>query len=367
MKILAGIVSIMALLAVSGFAFADVATGEIGAGAQPGDQVPRICIQHRDVCIGTCANPPGINDYDYRTGLYAFTGEQISYVVVVRDPNGALDIGFVKALVGGQEEVLGNPIENPDFTTCDGMGDLHFGIEGTDKAFHVLISVEPQWYGDTKVVVAAYNSNNQVTEATHNENWFFNPAISISVTTSDGMPIHFEQLPYGADTPEERTVHSLNKIKVKNTAEGGVNMWMYVGGTDLYDPTGASKCPLTNYIGIEEDSGLAVNEHGLVPHVMQYRGWSGTQWTSWEGWNNMYKYNQNDGCGFTNKNFDGVMSCYGATPVPYGDTGADAQVSQLENVLTNQGTLEIEFKLTYPMPCVGSFSQGTIYVFGKAV
>jgi len=351
MKILAGIVSVMALLAVSGFVLADVATGEVGAGAQPGDQVPKLCISHRDVIIGDDANPPGINPFDYRTSLYAFTGEQISYVVIVRDPNGALDTGFVKAIVGGQEEVLANPCTTAlcdGYTaSCDGMGKFN---PLTDKAFHVLISVEPQWYGDTKVVLSAYNSMNQATEATHNENWFFNPAISISVTTSDGMPIHFEQMPYGADTPEERTVHSLNKIKVKNTAEGGVNMWMFVGGTDLYDPTGASKCPDTNYIGIEKPYGVG------GAHTMQYRGWSGTQWTSWDGWNDMWKYDQNQGCT--------IAKCYGATAVPYGDASTP---EYLQNVLTNQGTLEIEFKLTYPMPCIGTFSQGTIYVFGKAV
>lgn len=340
MKILTGIVSAVVLLALSGFVLADVATGEVGAGGTPGDQVPRICIQHRNVIIGTEANPPGINPFDYRTSLYAFTGEQIEYTVVVRDPNGALDIGFVKALVGGQEEVLGNPASLP--SECDGMGTLN---PDTDKAFHVLISVEPQWYGDTVVVVAAYNSANVRTSATHTENWFFNPAISIDVTTSDGTPIHFEQMPYLADTPEERTVHSLNKIKVKNTAEGGVNLWMFVGGTDLFDPLGASKCPLTNYIAIEE--------------YMWYRGWSGTQWTSWEGWTQMTKYNQNDGCSVSG-------TCYGAQPVPY-PMGNSQAPTVMENVLTNQGTLEIEFKLQYPMPCIGTFSQGTIYVFGKAV
>jgi hypothetical protein len=36
-------------------------------------------------------------------------------------------------------------------------------------------------------------------------------------------------------------------------------------------------------------------------------------------------------------------------------------------VLTNQGTLEMEFKLQYPMPCIGTFDDGTIYVFGKAI
>jgi hypothetical protein len=316
------------------------------------------------VCIGTCANPPGINPFDYRTSLYAFTGEQIEYTVVVRDPNGALDIGFVKALVGGQEEVLANPV--PFYTdTCDGLGELN---PETDAIFHILISVEPQWYGDTEVVLAAYNSANVATEATHTENWFFNPAISISVTTSDGMPIHFEELPYLADTPSERTVHSLNKIKVKNTAEGGVNLWMFVAGTDLFDPSGASKCPFTNYIGIE--SRYFSESITELPHnLMQYRGWSGTQWTSWEGWNDLYKYDQNDGCSivYTNEGSAAPMpSCYGATPVPYGDVEPH-DAGPLENVLTNQGTLEIEFKLTYPMPCIGTFSQGTLYVFGKAV
>jgi len=39
----------------------------------------------------------------------------------------------------------------------------------------------------------------------------------------------------------------------------------------------------------------------------------------------------------------------------------------LSHVLTNQGNLEVEFKLTYPTPCVGSFTQGSLLVFGKAI
>jgi len=235
--------------------------------------------------------------------------------------------------------------------TCDGLGVFNFE---TDKAFECTLTVEPDWYGDTEVVLAAYNSAGQSTEATHSENWFFNPAISIDVSTSDGLPIHFEEMPYGADSPEERTVHSLNKIRVKNTAEGGVNLWMFVAGTDLYDPSGASKCPDTNYIAIESNkfSDTITLDH----HLMQYRGWSGTQWQSWEGWADLYKYNQNADCS--------ILSCYGATPAVL---GTDGSFDPLAHILTNQGTLELEFKLTYPMPCIGTFSQGSIYVFGKAV
>jgi hypothetical protein len=357
---------------------ADVAVGEGGVGAEPGDQDPRICVKHRDVHIGMDANPPGINPFDYRTGLYAFTGEQLELTVAVRDPNGALDIGFPKIRVGGAPEVLCNeiPFEEaisadkvcvkwacsyygckcikwadkddwPWQDECDGMGDLN---EETDRLYHCLMTVEPTCEGEREVKVTAYNSAFEPTDGTHVETWHFNPALSLSVKTSDGMPIHFEDMPYMADTPEERTVHSLNRLQVQNTAEGGVNMWMYLAGTDLFDPSGASKCPETNVLEIEK--------------YMQYRGWTGTMWTSSEGWEYMGKYNQNDDCTIGSC-FDGEPHCYGGKPVPYPNT--KNVFNPMENVLTNQGKLEVEFKLTYPMPCVGSFSHGSIMVFGKAI
>lgn len=58
--------------------------------------------------------------------------------------------------------------------------------------------------------------------------------------------------------------------------------------------------------------------------------------------------------------------CHGALPVPYPNT-SDNIPDMLENILSNQGKIEVEFKLTYPMPCVGSFREGSIIVFGKAV
>jgi len=336
------------MLLAPAMVLADVATGEVGAGGQQAGQAPRLCIKHRDIIIGTQSNPPGVNEFDYRTGMYAFTGEQIEYTVVVRDADGALDIGYVKALVDGHEEALasetslhGHDDGAQPQPGCDGFGAFN---PTTDKAFRILVSVEPQWYGEKELALAAYDSKGAATRATHTETWFFNPAIALSLSTSDGQPIRFEPMPYGADTSEERTVHSVNKIKVKNTAEGGVSMWMFIAGTDLYDPSGASKCPVTNYIAIED--------------CMWYRGWTGTQWTSWEGWVPMSKYDQNKGCD--------VYLCYGALPVPFPWGSSDAPM-EAEYALTNQGTLEIEFKLTYPKPCIGSFTQGKIYIFGKAV
>jgi hypothetical protein len=331
---------------------ADVAVGGVGAGAGPGDQAPRLCVYDRNVNIGTDASlgsGASINPYDYRVSSYAFTGEQLQFWVVVRDPNGALDIGYLKARVGGSPEVLCNPADLPQ--SCNGMGEMN---QNTDKAFECRITVEPQWYGPTEVKLTAYNSANVPTDGTHVETWFFNPQLSLSVSTNDGQPIRFEPLPYGADTAEERTVHSLNRLQVRNTAEGGVNMWMYIAGTDLYDPNGASKCPLTNKIDIEQ--------------YMWYRGWSGSQWQGDEGWNRMTEYNQNAVCQIAGWPTTSTNTCYGGSPLTFVVNGNQFNSpTPFDNVLTNGGLAEVEFKLQYPIPCIGQFTNGQILVFGKAI
>jgi hypothetical protein len=373
-KIISTLLTICLLLLVtfSGPISAHGVVGIIPVGNGQADQPPRICIDHRDVTIGNQVDSGGINDIDYRTGMYAFTGEQISYRILVRDPNGAEDIGKVHLRVNGQKEAICSQIPLSEIETCNGLGSPNYGYgygygySSTDKAFECILTVEQSWYGEKDVLITVYNSRFQLTDATHKEKWFFNPEISFSMTTSDGKPIRFEEMPYGADTPEERTVHSLNRMVVKNTAEGGVNMWMYLAGTDFYSSEGVAQCPDTNKLSIEN---------------MAYRAWSGTQWQSWEGWVQMSKYNQNAACtpvsssSYINEPVDGPdynlhpeaetnMICYGGLPVPYDFNVAEAWQSHF---LTNQGRMEVEFKLTYPIPCIGDFDQGSILVFSKVV
>src|SRR3989338_3536333 len=102
MRKLATFVALFAMvLATTPLALADVVETEVGVGAQPSALQPQICVYDRNVKIGILnvngdalwADAPTINIFDLRISMYAFTGEQIEYVVVVRDPNGALDIG----------------------------------------------------------------------------------------------------------------------------------------------------------------------------------------------------------------------------------------------------------------------------------
>jgi Mg-chelatase subunit ChlD len=277
--------------------------------------IPKICVWGRDIVVN------GINILDARVGQYAFTGEQIKFNITVRDPKGAEDIGYVKLLVEGEQEVLCNPIFYNG--SCNGFGNF---TNETDRAFKCELTVEPTWYGEEEITIAVYDINNNMILGNHKEIWFFNPGISLDVNTTDGQPIQFEEGGAGD------IVHSINHIIVKNLGDGGLNLWMYIAGTDLYG-IGAAKCPKTNKIDIE--------------NWMQFRGWTGTISGNWTY---MSEYDENDGC----KLFG---TCYGGLPVPENAT----------NVLTNNDILEVEFKLEYPMPCIGKFDDGSIIIIGKPI
>lgn len=300
--------------------------------------MPKICVYERNVKIGA-ETGTGINPFGYRAGLYAFIGEQIEYTLVVRDTDGAYEIGFLKADVNG-DSILANEVPL-NITKCNGLGKTN---PLTDKQFHILITVKPGWYGEKSVELKVLNIFAHETGSLYSETWFFNPAISINVETNDGNPIRFESM-----DPFTRTAYSLNKIRVKNTAEGGANLWMFIAGTDIYDSSGRGKCPTTNYIDIEK--------------YMYYRAWSGTNWQGDGGWTKMSRYDQNLPCNpFTSPD----DRCYGGKPVPYYSSALGGH-KPFNNLLTNQGTMEIEFMLRYPTPCRGTFDRGTIYIIGKVI
>lgn len=323
--------------------------GSVPVGAQPGDQAALLCIKDRNLNIGTAdTDEPGINPFDYRSGLYAFTGEQLEYIVVVRDFNGADDIGFLYGFVNAGNQVLATeiPLTKVEDYSCNGLGELN---PATDKAFTITFTVEPRWNGEKDVKLVVYNALNEPTIATHVERWFFNPALTIDVTTSDGNPITFSQLRPG---DASRTVYSTNRLIVKNQGEGGMHVWTYIAGTDLYDPSGTAKCPTTNQLDINN---------------MQYRGWIGTPWQGSEGWNVMNNKDSAAPCSLLARSCNVAGGPGVINAVPY-DPSLPAGT---DNILTNGNRLEVEFKLTYPLPCIGTFGGigggGTIYVFAKAI
>lgn len=305
--------------------------------AGPGSSPKQICIKSRELIVD------GINVFGNRTGQYAFTGEQIKFNITVRDPNGWINIGSVKIFGPNSTGAVCTQMTN--IPNCDGLGNF---VGTTDRSYQCVLTVQPQWGLDSTVKISVLDvANNVFVNSTHEETLDFNPAISMQVTTSDNQPISFRTVNPG------EWVESSNYVKIKNTAEGGVNLWVWIAGnsTGLFGSTNASICPTTNVLDWHRDVdplGNTVVADNDPDTGVAYRAVSGTLQTPWL-W--MRTYNQDAGCSITN--------CFDGMPLPSDIVG--------RNVLTNNGEANVYFKIHYPVPCSGTFNQGSMLIIAKAV
>ncbi|MDI6826205.1 MAG: hypothetical protein QMD36_03365 [Candidatus Aenigmarchaeota archaeon] len=289
-----------------------------------------------DTGVGSDA---GVNPTEWRLGMYAFTGENIHWIVVVRDLNGAEDISYAKVTVDGLTEALCRPIimgdgecydEVPAWETAQDGFDSRF-----DKAFECIVTVEPQWYGGSSVNIDGYDQTGAYSTMDVAEQWFFNPAIIVDLDTNDGAPkIWFEQRPLGQKAP------SGNRLEITNLAEGGVLLWLWISADDLTDPTNSGAiCPDSNVLDVDQ--------------YMEYKGQIGTFIGPWSYITNPSAI---DGCEIP------PATCEGAQPLL--GPGTDP----LTNILGNMLTAEVQFRLEYPIPCTpGTFTQGLIHIIVRAV
>jgi hypothetical protein len=314
--------TLVALVAAS----PDPTISQIPISAGPNNSKPRVYLIHRDVNVGPPYDSSGnsVNPFNFRPSLYAFSGEQITYSVVVRDENGASSIDKAVWIRDGSGETLCSPASFPISS-----GALPGGFNpATDKKFNCTLTVEPTWIGMSTITLRAYDVQGESSQGgvEPSEMWNFNPQISMSVFTTDGQPLHFEQKNAG----ETAYLSGGQRLKIKNTGEA--ILWTYLAGSDLTSSSGVAKCPTTNVLSINN---------------MEYYAISGTQQS---GWVTMPRFDENAACNF--------LSCKNANKLV---------TSAPEDALAPNSEIEVNFRLTYPVPCIGTFDQGTIYVIAKAV
>ncbi|MBI2675721.1 MAG: hypothetical protein HYX24_04645 [Candidatus Aenigmarchaeota archaeon] len=408
------------ILGISGFASADAVAGSAGTSAQPGNFDTQVCIHKRIINISPGdffpfvppgeeklgADAPTINVLDLRPGDYAWNGEMIQFKVIVRDPNGALDIGhaFVRIddgleavcneipleracnpQVGGDEEKCrcdglrptGNNVKEKQVCITDSNGNVVCTIitvpiengdtdPNTDRGFLCMYTVEPTSPDrDVTLRIGVKDAVGNLADSLYAERWRLNPSVSMDVRTSDGLPITFE-----SGVMPEQYAHSLNRLFIENTAQK-VSLWVFIAMTDLFDSNGPSKCPETNKIDVE---GSGLNSLTGV----YYRARSGTLITQLvgfpgdnpdEGWAHITNPNQNFECSWGSIVTQGL--CTGARPL-FDDSFLQPGLPAIltgwaNNVLVPTGQAEVEFKLHYPKPCIGTYDAGQILVFGKPV
>ena len=401
MKYLTGITALFAITVLAASALAAVDSFPISPNpVGPGNTGPDVYLAARffDLGIDIDGSGSSINPSDIRPGFYAFTGERIIYYVLVRDLNGVDDIGIVYWVHDGAEMgpcdlvpvtgsgsnakfmAFGNPIE------IDTATNLQYDSQ-TDEVYMCELTVESNWEGSLIHVEA--NDTAGQTGKTLSEDWNFNPALSVSLTTSDSNPITFgatilDQDVEGAtspncvmlpkaDSPREREDLTLrncelylglpepekkcdisfseNTMVITNT--GVPNLWPFIAATNFHATTGMAKCPFTNE---------------LHANQFEYRALAGTFDS---GWRMMPQYSPNLGCNGidlgSSSPFDPVYGqCRGGCRIPTGTTGSVLGTPGLD-ILVPGHTVDVRFKIVWPTPCIGEFDDGEFYIIIRAI
>ncbi|MFH1510529.1 MAG: hypothetical protein ABIF10_02465 [Candidatus Woesearchaeota archaeon] len=282
---------------------------------------------------------------------YAFEGEQIAWKVLVMDKNG---IGNVGEVYIGISPVGSNAFDKEAECSLDTivMGKIDLSCNAriheeqqkyfdpdTMAYYTCIFTVEPpgisSMYGEYYISVIAEDLSGLVCQMA--EYWFFNPQIALAI---DGV------IDFGIARPG--TISYSSTVLVGNEADygSGVLLDMFIAGTDFYDPaSSAARCPYTNQLSLDRVRYFAAN---------------GAYST------------QSMGCGLP------VVDLEGYSLIPHGNKlsrakeiiGCDMYNSgsyNPGNILAPGAEIALTFRLSLPIPCTGSFSDGSIYFWGEAV
>ena len=287
-----------------------------------------------------------------RTQNYAFEGEQVSWLVLVKDKNGIEKVADVFATVGDAQGI-GNDIEvNCQETTVKGKDikdscnarileeELTEFDSDTMRYYMCTLTVETpdSMYGQFWTTVEAIDLDGLSGVMDENEYWFFNPVVALSIEGD----LLFDEVRPGTSAYS-------STLLVGNDADdgSGVLLDMFISGTDFYDsmPSGAM-CPTTNQLGLENFRYFATN---------------GAYSTQTDGRDDAEGYvGINRGIGFNDPN-----PFYGTNEIiqsPLNAAGYHAG-----NILAPGAEIALTFRLDLPEPCNGDFDSGQINFWGEAI
>jgi hypothetical protein len=238
----------------------------------------------------------------------------------------------------------------------------------TDQFYMCVLTVESQWGGaDPAIYIEAEDQSGGVGQMLP-EYWTFNPPLTVSLTTNDGMPLDFgemmlDQAPTCVSEPhctrhgfvdEDQTDRwcpdyvcyepgeklcdiqfSTNQLVLKNTGSI-VELWPYIAATNFYSSNTMAKCPFTNELDANQ---------------FEYSATQGT-WDS--GWRIMPQYAPDLGCDGPGLNSQCRGGCRITTGCPM-------------NTLYPGNQIAIKLKVVWPTPCIGTFDVGSFYTIVRAV
>jgi len=285
-----------------------------------------------------------------RFNNYAFTGESVTWKVLVMDKNGKEKISDVYATIGDVQGE-GNDIEVNCVRTSEQVSP-HENCEATIGQYDVqwnadlmavyvcTLTVEPEWYGEYWITVEAEDMDGLMGTMANNEYWYMNPVIALSI---DG------DLTFDEVRPGSRATSST--LLVGNDADdgSGVLLDMYISGTDFYDSdSSGAMCPTTNQLSLNRFTYDVVNGQFLIEDLAIRHG---------DRIDQAGKIVDHDPDAMIVDSLVGSQN-FGRI---FGEGGPSV------NFLAPGAELALTFQLDLPEPCNGDFDTGSIYFWGEAI
>jgi len=311
---------------------------------------------------------------DARFNDYMFTGEQLVELVVARDLSGAALLPSTANLqVDGMNKVLctvytgsttdwyGHDLTDllkvipPVMGTSDKPG-----FDATyDQLYQCTLTVTPTMVGTPSSVAVKVTDTAATTAISEVQKWYFNPAISISLS--------FSSLTGGITFPSAnpgQTVLSTNSLIINNNAAGGVDLAVYLAGHDLVDTSGIGLCPTSNTLNINDIGyrckiGSYYSElYTPLPHIKESNTCHDLS---------LRQCDAEDNWGTTEGTITSKVPYQTPVSNGYNDLLPDA-TSEFTSLLYNGHNAECWFQLTVPVPCSGTFSaSNAIDVLVRAI
>jgi hypothetical protein len=312
---------------------------------------------------------------------YAFEGEKLEWVVLVMDKNKIEDVIEVAATIGSMQGE-GNDIEvecvrlngyfppggtlPPECNARIQEEKLTQFDDQTQAFYECTLTVETPFSmdGEYWVTVEACDASDNCATMDENEFWFFNPLIAVDI---------LGDVSFGEVRPG--TISYSDTILVLNDADAGsgVMLDMFISGTDFYDPNpSGARCVITNRLKLGDNFVAS----GADSNWNECRiGFGDTD--------DHLCYFASNGAYDTQPFNDPRADAEGYVPIVYGDTFSPDFYNDAEiiwdglspalgpyspgNVLSPGAEIALTLKLGLPEPCVGDFTDGSIYFWGEAI
>lgn len=195
-----------------------------------------------------------------RTNSYAFTGESITYQVLVWDKNGkekvlAPGAGWAERLNGPvppEEQVncvLGNQLQNganlaeagyPNVRRPNDQEQQTTFNSNTMAIYNCILTIEPNCIGQVWIGLTVVDESGLPGSASGQEAWNCNPSLDLEISGN---------INFGSLGPGEQ---GSSTVSVTNKATGGTQVVISIAGSDFYDSTSSgAMCPVSNVFQLE--------------------------------------------------------------------------------------------------------------------